>query len=158
MSNQVQLAELKGIREYFNRSTACLDESDSGACPAQGMYTAAQQVAHVARTIDWFVDGIFGDNGFDMDFAKHEEEAREVTSLSAARNWFERSITNALARIEAASAEEMAECLPADSLLGPVPRAYALGALSDHTAHHRGALTVYARLQGKVPAMPYMDT
>ncbi len=28
---------------------------------------------------------------------------------------------------------------------------------SSHTAHHRGALAVYARLLGKVPAMPYMD-
>jgi len=26
----------------------------------------------------------------------------------------------------------------------------------EHTAHHRGALTVYSRVLGKVPAMPYM--
>jgi uncharacterized damage-inducible protein DinB len=25
----------------------------------------------------------------------------------------------------------------------------------EHTAHHRGALTVYSRLLGKVPPMPY---
>jgi uncharacterized damage-inducible protein DinB len=25
----------------------------------------------------------------------------------------------------------------------------------EHTAHHRGALTVYSRLLGKVPLMPY---
>jgi uncharacterized damage-inducible protein DinB len=30
-------------------------------------------------------------------------------------------------------------------------------AITDHTAHHRGALTVYARTQGIVPPMPYMD-
>ena len=29
--------------------------------------------------------------------------------------------------------------------------------ITDHTAHHRGALTVYARVQGIVPPMPYMD-
>jgi hypothetical protein len=28
---------------------------------------------------------------------------------------------------------------------------------TDHTAHHRGALTVYSRLLGKVPKMPYAD-
>jgi uncharacterized damage-inducible protein DinB len=26
----------------------------------------------------------------------------------------------------------------------------------EHTAHHRGALTVYSRLLGKVPPMPYV--
>ena len=30
-------------------------------------------------------------------------------------------------------------------------------AITDHTAHHRGALTVYARVSGLVPPMPYMD-
>jgi uncharacterized damage-inducible protein DinB len=27
----------------------------------------------------------------------------------------------------------------------------------EHTAHHRGALTVYSRLLGKVSQMPYFD-
>jgi len=30
-----------------------------------------------------------------------------------------------------------------------------INAIVDHTAHHRGALSVYARLPGKVPMMPY---
>ncbi|MCF8432232.1 MAG: DinB family protein [Melioribacteraceae bacterium] len=30
-----------------------------------------------------------------------------------------------------------------------------VGAIADHSAHHRGALAVYARLAGKVPKMPY---
>ena len=32
-----------------------------------------------------------------------------------------------------------------------------VGGIEDHTAHHRGALTVYARLLDRVPPMPYMD-
>ena len=32
-----------------------------------------------------------------------------------------------------------------------------VSAITDHTAHHRGALTVYARVSGLVPPMPYMD-
>ena len=35
------------------------------------------------------------------------------------------------------------------------PRAAVVGPIVDHTAHHRGALTVYARLLGKVAPMPY---
>ncbi len=38
-----------------------------------------------------------------------------------------------------------------------VPRFAIFSAITDHTAHHRGALTVYARLKGIVPPMPYMD-
>jgi uncharacterized damage-inducible protein DinB len=40
-------------------------------------------------------------------------------------------------------------------VLGGAPRSAILAAMGDHTAHHRGALTVYARLRGKTPAMPY---
>jgi uncharacterized damage-inducible protein DinB len=42
--------------------------------------------------------------------------------------------------------------------MGGLPRCTILNALTDHTAHHRGALSVYARLLGLVPPMPYMDT
>ena len=41
--------------------------------------------------------------------------------------------------------------------MGGLPRSAIFGAITDHTAHHRGALTVYARLLGKTPPMPYMD-
>ena len=42
-------------------------------------------------------------------------------------------------------------------ILGARPRYELIEALVDHSAHHRGALTVYARLAGKVPEMPYGD-
>jgi uncharacterized damage-inducible protein DinB len=51
----------------------------------------------------------------------------------------------------------MAE-LPKDGVMGGAPRIAIVGAIADHTAHHRGALTVYARLLGVVPPMPYMET
>ncbi|MFP6582212.1 MAG: DinB family protein [Candidatus Hydrogenedentota bacterium] len=43
-----------------------------------------------------------------------------------------------------------------ESIMGSVPKHVVLGGIVEHTAHHRGALTVYTRLAGKVPAMPYM--
>ena len=42
-------------------------------------------------------------------------------------------------------------------ILGGAPRSAIIPAMADHTAHHRGALTVYARLCGKTPSMPYGD-
>ena len=46
--------------------------------------------------------------------------------------------------------------LPKDGIMGGAPRMAIVGGIIDHTAHHRGALSVYARLRGKAPAMPYM--
>jgi uncharacterized damage-inducible protein DinB len=42
-------------------------------------------------------------------------------------------------------------------VMGGAPRYAVISAIEDHTAHHRGALTVYSRLRGHVPTMPYMD-
>jgi len=46
--------------------------------------------------------------------------------------------------------------MPEGPVLGGAPRIAIVSGITDHTAHHRGALTVYARLSGKVPPMPYM--
>ena len=91
-----------------------------------------------------------------MDFEAHDRKVREVTSLADARAWLARSVENARAAIESKTAEEWAQPLPEGAVMGGQPRATVFGAITDHTAHHRGALTVYARLRGKVPPMPYM--
>jgi uncharacterized damage-inducible protein DinB len=59
--------------------------------------------------------------------------------------------------VEASSDADLLTPLPEGPIMGGVPRIAIFGAIVDHTAHHRGALTVYARLQGVVPPMPYMD-
>ena len=155
MSNPC-IEELESIRDFFNRGTAWLTETDAQCTPAEGTYTATEQIAHVAQTVDWFVEGGFG-SGFRMDFEVMNTELREVENLAAARQWFEDAMQRALASFGQASPEQLAETLPADCIMGPVPKAHLLSAISDHTAHHRGALTVYARVCGKVAAMPYMD-
>ena len=106
--------------------------------------------------IDWFIDGAFDPNGFDLDFEAHERKVRGVTSLADARAWLARSVESARAAIESKTAEEWAQPLPEGAVMGGQARAAVFGAITDHTAHHRGALTVYARLRGKVPPMPYM--
>jgi uncharacterized damage-inducible protein DinB len=39
--------------------------------------------------------------------------------------------------------------------MGGQPITDIVWAMVEHTAHHRGALTVYSRELGKVPVMPY---
>ena len=154
--NERLVAELNAALEFFNRSTGSLTEEDSDYTPVDGVFSTAQQVAHAAQTIDWFIDGAFGPSGFDMDFEAHERKVRGVTSLSDARAWLARSVENARGVIESKTPEEWAQPLSEGPVMGGQPRAAIFGAITDHTAHHRGALTVYARLRGKVPPMPYM--
>ena len=151
------LAELNATIEYFDRSTRSLTEEDSGFSPAEGVFTTAQQVAHAANTIDWFVQGAFEPTGFDINFAAHDAKVCEVTSLADARAWLARSVEGARQAIAANSDEAWGQPLPAGPVMGGLPRIAIFGAITDHTAHHRGALTVYARLRGKVPPMLYMD-
>ena len=152
------LGQLNADAEYFARSTGALTEDDSAFAPVDGVFTVAQHVAHAAQTIDWFVEGAFSSSGFNMDFAAADAQVREVASLPAARTWFDSAVARARRTIDARSDEEWAALLPEGPILGGQPRSAIFGAITDHTAHHRGALTVYARLRGKVPPMPYMDT
>lgn len=156
MTADAIVRQIRTTRQYFDRSTGCLEEADSGFSPKPGMFTVAQQVAHVAQTIDWFRDGVFGSGGFDMDFPAHEAKVREVTSLKAAREWLDRATEAIVATVEKSSPDELAAPLPKDSLMGSAPRGAALAGIVEHTSHHRGALSVYSRLLGKTPAMPYM--
>ena len=63
---QQAVAELSAVHEYFNRSTRNLTETHSKVTPAPGMMTVAQQVAHAAHKIDWFMEGAFRPEGFDL--------------------------------------------------------------------------------------------
>lgn len=156
MTPEDLVQELKDAKDYFDRSTRCLDEADSEFSPAPGTWTVAQQVAHAAQTVDWFFEGAFRPEGFSMDFDKHLTAVAHVRSLAEARAWLDRSFAQAAAQLQSRSAEELAHPLP-EGIMGGMPRATIVGAIVDHTAHHRGALTVYARLLGRVPAMPYME-
>jgi uncharacterized damage-inducible protein DinB len=151
------LVELQAAHEYFNRSTRNLSEAHSNFAPADGMMTAAQQVAHVAHTIDWFVEGAFRPEGFDLNWEEHAKIVGSYTSLEQARAWFERAMANATARVTSLGDAELLKAIPEGPIMGGAPRMAIFGAITDHTAHHRGALTVYARLNGIVPPMPYMD-
>jgi uncharacterized damage-inducible protein DinB len=154
---QQVIGELGSAQEFFNRSTRNLTEAHSGVVPVEGMMTAAQQVAHTAQTIDWFMEGAFRPEGFDLNFEGSFKQVSACSSLAEARAWFDRAIEAAKARVAGLSDAELMAPLPEGPVMGGLPRMAIFGAMSDHTAHHRGALTVYARLQGVVPPMPYGD-
>ncbi len=79
-------AELLAGKKFFERSTMVLEEADSAFCPCEGMMTVAQQVAHTAQTIDWFLDGVSQPEGFDLNFEEQGKVLRNVHSLTEARS------------------------------------------------------------------------
>jgi uncharacterized damage-inducible protein DinB len=119
------------------------------------MMTVAQQVAHTAQTLDWFIEGASRPEGFDLDFEKHAKALAAVTSLAAARQMLEAAYANAIRFIRPLSPQDLARPLPPGPVMGGQPISDIVWAMVEHTAHHRGALTVYSRLLGKVPPMPY---
>ena len=148
-------SQLLASQDFFTRSTRVLEEADSGFRPADGMMTVAQQVAHTAQTLAWFIEGASRPEGFDLDFEKHAREWEAVTSLAAARAALEAAYANAIAFLRERSPEELSRPLPPGPVMGGQPVSDIVWSMVDHTAHHRGALTVYSRQLGKVPPMPY---
>jgi uncharacterized damage-inducible protein DinB len=154
---QQALNELRSAHEFFNRSTRNLTEAQSTFAPADGMMTAAQQMAHVAHTIDWFLEGAFRPEGFDQNWEEHARIVGSYTSIEKARAWFERAVANATTKVTSMTDADLLAPIPDGPIMGGAPRIAIFSAITDHTAHHRGALTVYARLNGIVPPMPYID-
>jgi uncharacterized damage-inducible protein DinB len=154
-NRQALIGEVNATLMFFANSTSVLVEADSDYRPHADMYSVAAHVLHVADTIDWFREAAFG-KGWDMDFNRMIEDAKACTSLTAARERLSKSgeaLTQALLSADDAA---LSGLFPANDPIFPnQPKAAIVGAIVDHTAHHRGALTVYARMLGRVPAMPY---
>jgi uncharacterized damage-inducible protein DinB len=147
--------QLLASKDFFERSTRVLDEADSGFRPREGMMTVAQQVAHTAQTLDWFIESASRPEGFDLDFEKHAKALEALTSLAAVRQMLETAYANAVHFLRSRSPEDLAQPLPPGPVMGGQPISDIVWSMVEHTAHHRGALTVYSRLLGKVPPMPY---
>ncbi len=149
------IKELETSYGFFLNTIECFDEENSNFSPKEGMFTVSQQVAHAAQTVDWFIDGAFISNGFDLNFEKHTEETKNMKSLKQAKDIFTKAVEDAKSVLEKLSDEDLNKPLPEGPVMGGVPKLAIIGAMSDHSAHHRGALAVYARLLGKEPKMPY---
>jgi len=157
MSKHTFVGELRATQFFFKNSTQLLEEEHAGYSPTPGSFTVLQQVAHVAHTIDWFVEGAFRPEGFDTDWEAHQRAVDAVPTLAEARAWVDRAFDAVVARIEGETDEGLCQALPEGPIMGGQPRAAIVGAIVDHTAHHRGALSVYQRLLGLTPPMPYLE-
>lgn len=147
--------QILASRDFFERSTSVLEEADSGFRPRDEMMTVAQHVMHAAQTLNWFIDGVTRPEGFNLNFEEPAKELKETTSLAAARASLGKACQRVIEFLHSKTPEQLAAPLPPGPIMGGQPMSEIVWAMVEHTAHHRGALTVYARLLGKVPPMPY---
>jgi len=148
------VAELNTTLKFFKTTMDVFDEGDSGFAPQPELYTVAAHVDHTADSVDWFLEGAFGD-GWNMDFDGLIAKSKNATSLEAALTMLDTSFAKAVEVIGGASDAELFAPIADERIMAGAPRAAIVSGITDHTAHHRGALAVYARLLGKVPTMPY---
>jgi uncharacterized damage-inducible protein DinB len=148
---------VKQSLQFLSRTCSVFNDEDSDYAPTPGQFTVAQHVAHVAQTIDWFMEGGFRPEGFDLDFGKHQQAVRQCGSLQEAMVWLVKSVDQATAILAGKSAAEMMEPIADGPIMPGEPRAAIIAAIAEHTAHHRGSLAVYARILGYAPPMPYSE-
>ena len=90
-----------------------------------------------------------------MNFEEQIKLVLAVESLTVARARFDKSVSNAIEFLAVQSDADLTMLLPPGPVMGGMPRMAIISAITDHTAHHRGALTVYARMKQIVPPDPY---
>ena len=157
MAENAYAVPIKQALQFLSRTCSVFKEEDSEFTPEPGMFTVAQQVAHVAQTIDWFMEGGFSEKGFDLDFAAHHHAVRQHTSLSESLLWLAKAVDGAAAVLATKSPEDMMRPIAHGPIMPGEPRAAIIAAIAEHTAHHRGSLAVYARLLGYAPPIPYSE-
>ncbi len=155
MKKEDLVCKLETTKTFFDRSTGCLTDEDSEFAPKEGMLTVAQQIAHVAQSVEWFMEGAFSPQGFDMDFEKHFAKIGKVKTVTEARKYLDKAFSEAISKVEGSTEEELNIPIVENPVMSGCPRNSAIGGIEEHTSHHRGSLAVYSRLLDKEPKMPY---
>ena len=79
---------------------------------------------------------------------------KRYTSFDNCIQQFKDEMSAAITKVEELDEAEFMAPITGEIMTG-APKMAIVGAIADHTAHHRGSLAVYARLLGKEPKMPY---
>ncbi len=150
------LAQLNTAEQFFLKTIEGFTQDNALFKPQDDLYTVTAHIDHTAHTVSWFIDGAFrNETGFDLDFEQMIEDSHNKTDFAAAKTRLKEAFADARNIIQAQSDENLMTALPDGPIMGGAPKLAIIPGIVDHTAHHRGALAVYCRLLGKVPAMPY---
>jgi uncharacterized damage-inducible protein DinB len=154
MNGQIAAQTLREHLHFLNNVLKDFREEHAHFRPTPEMLTTAQQIRHIAETIHWFREGAFG-SGFEMDFEKMEKKMKQDISLKQALQELDTAWNEMCALLEPMTEEQLLQPMPPNPIFKNDPKVACVWAAMDHTAHHRGALTVYLRLLGITPTMIY---
>jgi uncharacterized damage-inducible protein DinB len=127
-------------------------ETGRGYRPDEKSRTAWELATHLAMSDVWFLDSILS-GAFTFDKAKSDALQASFSSVADVVAFYEREFAASLARVRAASGDEMARSVDFFGMFEQ-PAAALLGFANNHGIHHRGQLAAYLRACGsKVPAI-----
>ena len=150
------IQEIAVTERFFFKSIETLNSADALFKPQADMYSVCAHIHHVADSIEWFIDGAFKHaDGFAMNFEELIAQSHQQTDFDGSVSYARKAFAYAIECIGQQSEEQLLSPLPDGPIMGGAPRLAVVSGIVDHTAHHRGALSVYARLLGKVAPMPY---
>ncbi len=145
---------LRNEKKFLMRVLKDFSPEHADFAPAAGMMTVSQQIRHIAETMSWFRKGAF-EGTFDMDFERLEGRLREPVTIEQALAELEHAYEDYDSFLAGCTPEDLAEPMAPNPVFGELPRLVVFSAQTDHTAHHRGALTVYLRMLGVKPELIY---
>ncbi|MFC1555817.1 DinB family protein, partial [candidate division KSB1 bacterium] len=134
-------------RHYLNNVLKDFKPEHGDFKPDNDSFTVAQQMYHIADTLLWFREGAFG-SGFNMDFEGISRKLKEPRTFEEALDFLNKTYDDYIAFLEPLTEENLNTPLPDNPIFGNAPKWVIIYSTLDHTAHHRGALSVYLRLLG----------
>lgn len=150
------IQEITVTERFFFKTISVLNSEDALFKPDPGMYSVCAHIHHVADSVEWFIDGAFKHaDGFAMNFEELIANSHKQTDFDSTIAYAHQAFAYAVDVLSKQSDEQLLSPLPDGPIMGGAPRLAVVSGIVDHTAHHRGALSVYARLLGKAAPMPY---
>ncbi|MCP4727525.1 MAG: DinB family protein [bacterium] len=144
-------------RKFLNNILKDLKPEHGDFKPADEMLTASQQIKHIALTGKWFYSKALG-TGFEFaSFDAYLEEMQKPLTLQEALDLLNETYEESVRAFGNMTEKEFDEIVKDDPMLGTFKKSDMIFYNNEHTAHHRGALSVYLRLLGITPTMIYAE-
>lgn len=173
---ELAVIQIQKQKEWFNRVISCFSEEDAAFRPREGMLSVAGQINHVTNGLEIFLAGVILEfdrlksrtwssrrrgavwPSWDMEWSKNSNSDPVQTdeSLAGAVQAFNETIDMVAEVFAGLSEQELIKPLAPNPMRVLTPQRIVNG-ICDHSAHHRGALSQYARLLGKDPKLPYFE-
>src|SRR5690606_37555263 len=109
--------ELRSAQAFLLHTASVFDDRHADTAPWEGAFTVTNQLAHIALTLDWFVEGATRAEGFDMNFEDHYTAIYATKTLAEAREQLDRSFAQVREWLRNTSDAELSAPLPAGPVL-----------------------------------------